>query len=461
MQRRLSWILALFVLVLTGCTETYPLPAPRSLMDIYHNATEDGQLAIAVSQDGTKHILRAVCPTGGAGSNCKMTYESTRVGEIGVLWYFYPPNNYTLRLPAVTVTDSGIAYMLWQSCPNDNYRRCATMYARSDEMQEKLMDLGTFSLNYPLVVSRGDTVYAVHEVTDYNDSGSGLRYCNITNPTYTCYRVSSPPGDAIPRSDAAAAVTPAGSLHVVWLEGSASPKTAYLNDNAGMLTGDMQHLINLGSAKFRKPALAVETDGGYLYVALASDELTSDLLTIHHCVPAACASNYGFKAVNLPSGQHWYIYDDLSLTANDNQAYFGFSAKNDSHLSQSEVYTGSASPTSASPVAVSIPLSTSADDCNPSVQYVSDQPTVAWHTCGMPSVHGDVYFSYLGIIGGTLTRITRLVHTSPSEKGRGDLQVAANGDWVAGIWNEARPDGRIETWLAFNAKTTFVPVVMR
>lgn len=456
MKRYLPWLLALSIFLLSGCTETYPPPAPRSLYDINHTATDDGQLAIGVSPDGTKHILRAVCPTDGYGANCKMTYESTRVGEIGVLWYFYPPNNYSLKYPAITVTGAGIAYMIWQACPNDTSksRQCATMYARSDEMLEKLMDFGTFSLGYPLAVSRGDTVYGVHEVASYDDpNGSGLRYCNITNPTYTCYRVSSPPGDGVRRTDAAAAVSPAGSLHVIWLEGSGSTKVAYFNDNAGALTGDMTHLANLGSGNFRKPALAIETDGDYLYAALATDELTSDTLTLHYWNPASLSGSYGNKTVNLPAGQHWYIYDDLSLTANNSQAYFGFSAKNDNHLSQSEVYTGTTSPTYTA--SVSIPYSTSADDCNPSVQYVSGLTTVAWQTCGMDTVRGDVYFYY------PRTDVNHLIHASPSENGRGDLQVAANGEWVAGIWNEKRSDGRIETWLAFNAKMTYVPVVRK
>lgn len=456
MQRRLSCILALCILLLTGCTDSYPPPAPRSLLDINHTATEDGQLAIAVDPTGTKHILRAVCPTDGAGSGCKMTYESTRQGEIGVLLYFYPPQNYSLKYPSITVTDSGIAFMVWQSCPDDlsKSRQCATMYTRSDDMRPFLLDFGTFSLAAPLVVSRGETVYALHEVASYDDpSGSGLRYCNITNPTYSCYWVSTQPGDGVRRTNAAAAVSSAGSLHVIWLEGG-SAKTAYLSDNAGALNSDMSHLINMGNGNLLAPVIAIETDDNYLYTLVAKKDLPSHTMNLFYCGPAACMSSVKLVTISLDPAKHWLFADPPSLAVNSGYAFFGFAAKNDTHPSQVEIYIGDYTPNPPQTTAdVSPLLTTHLDNCEPEVLFVENGRTVAWHTCGFANMRGSIYF--YDMVNGE-----RTIHVS-NDLGRGDFKIAVNGEWVAGIWNEERPDGRLETWLAINAKTTYLPAVMK
>lgn len=54
----------------------------------------------------------------------------------------------------------------------------------------------------------------------------------------------------------------------------------------------------------------------------------------------------------------------------------------------------------------------------------------------------------------------RVIHSS-DWNGRGGLDMAVNGEYVAGIWNEERADDRIETWLAFNANLNFIPVVQK
>jgi hypothetical protein len=45
--------------------------------------------------------------------------------------------------------------------------------------------------------------------------------------------------------------------------------------------------------------------------------------------------------------------------------------------------------------------------------------------------------------------------------GRGTLDMAANGDLVAGIWNEYQADGRLATWFAYNAHMLWLPVVKK
>lgn len=92
-------------------------------------------------------------------------------------------------------------------------------------------------------------------------------------------------------------------------------------------------------------------------------------------------------------------------------------------------------------------------DCEPKVAILIGFPVVGWHICSMGTVRDDLYF--LDIFNGG-----RVIHASDSN-GRGDFDMAANGDYVAGIWNEQRTDGRIETWLVFNANRTYIPLVQK
>jgi hypothetical protein len=459
MKRCLPWFLVMSIFLLSSCTTTYPRPAPRSLYDINSSATPDDQIFIAVSPDGTKHILRAECPAG-ANPSCKLTYESTRIGEIGVLWYFTPAGGYTFRNPDVTVTDSNVAYLIWQNCPAgaSDGRSCATWYTRSDDMQAHVLDLGTHSLSAPILASRGETVYAVHEVTNNYANGSALRFCRISDPSYTCRWVSGHPtlDDGVRRTNAAAAVSAAGTLHVAWLEGAGPSKTGYYNDNAGAPDSDMAHLMTMGSGPFFPPAMAIQPNDAHLYISLAANESTSDWMRLFYCAPYDCQHAGGVKTIELPVSRQWYLLDAPSLTASDDWAFFGFAAVTSDHPTQSDIYLGTCSPTSSS-CGVNRPYPTVLEDyshdCDPVVALVDGWMAVGWHVCGFTPMSDDVSF-YDTINGG------RIIHATDWQ-GRGGLAMAANGEYVAGIWNEIQSDGRLATWLAFNAHMTYLPVVRK
>ena len=465
MKRTLPWLLALCMLLLAGCTETYPPPAPRSLMDVNHTATADGQLAIAMDPTGAKHILRAVCPTGAANPECTLTYEMTRQGEVGALWYFTPAGGYTFRNPEVTVTDSNVAYLIWQNCPADNLtgRLCSTWYTTSDDMSAHVLDPGTHSLSAPILASRGETVYAVHEVTNGYAAGSALRYCRVSDISYACHWVSDHPAadDGVRRTDAAAAVSAAGSLHVAWLQGTGNARTGFYNDNAGTLNGDMAHKLQMETGPFLPPAVGVESDDGYVYIALSADEKaagSSDWMQLYYCAPANCSGSGGVKAVDLPAAKGWYFIGGPSAAASDDRMWIAFATVTSDHPTQSDIYLAGCFPDSSTCTPFRPYPTTLNDydhDCDPRIGLIDGWfPVVGWHICGIPPVRGNVYFYGGGEKGGYV------IHESDSN-GRGGLDMAVNGEWVAGIWNEARPDGRIETWLAFNAKMTYLPAVRR
>lgn len=460
MKRHLSWFLVWSVLLLAGCINTYPAPAPRSLHNINSSATADSQLAIAIGPDGAKYILRAECPLG-SNPSCELTYEMTHNGEVGVMVYFTPVTGYTFRNPDIEVTDSGLAYMVWQNCPANDIggRACSTWYTTSDQMNPQVLDLGTHSLSAPILAGRGDTLYAVHEVSNNYATGSALRYCRFA-PTLACQWISDHPtsDDGIRRTDAAAAVSAAGWLHVSWLEGSGSARTACFNDNVGANNAEMVHKLIMGSGNYLRPAVSVEPDDGFVYIALATNETGSDQINLYYCVPGDClhGAGGGVKTLNLPVDKGWYFYGGPAIAAANDRAWVVFSAHNNDHLNQGDIYMTGCFPDTATCTPARLePFYTGTDHaCDPQIGLVDDwSPVIGWHICGIPTMADDIYLS--DIVNGK-----RLIHSTDWD-GRGGLDMAVKGEYVAGIWNEIRADNRIETWLAFNANMTYLPLVQR
>ncbi len=201
MKRTFSWLSCLSLLLLTACLATNPSPKPLRLSGASYQSTDNDQLAIAVDASGRKHITRVECRID-TGKSCRIIYQSTHVGEQDAYQVWTPVTGYTFRNPDIAVTDSGLAFVTWQNCPDDNpsTRLCSTWFLRSDnDLGAYVLDLGTHSLSSPVVVSRGEVVYAVHEVT-IGTSSSALRFCKISDPGYTCYWASDHADTGVPRS---------------------------------------------------------------------------------------------------------------------------------------------------------------------------------------------------------------------------------------------------------------------
>ena len=457
MKRTFSLLALVSLLLLTACLATTPPPGPLRLSGASYQSTDDDQLAVAVDASGRKHIARAECRTD-TGKSCRIIYQSTHVGEQGAYQVWTPVTGYTFRNPDIAVTNSGLAFVTWQNCPDDNpsTRLCSTWFLRSDnDLGAYVLDIGTHSLSAPVVVSRGEVVYAVHEVT-VGTASSALRFCKISDPEYDCFWASDHADTGLPRSAIAAAVSGYGSLHVAWLYGDGTSRIAYSSDNYAAQNADMSILLNMGTANYLPPVVAIETDNTYVYYALATNELASDRMTLYYCAPTNCSTNGGVKVINLPEEKAWSIYGKPSITAGSAWALVGFSAITTDHSSQSEVYYFTY-PAGGTETAVTRPYPTNLgdgnNDCDPVVALVDGWITIGWHICGFPPARDDVYI-YDYINGG------RIVHAS-AWAGRGGLDLAANGEYVAGIWNELQGDGRIATWLAFNSHMTWLPVIKK
>jgi hypothetical protein len=461
MKRIAACLLGLSLLLLNGCTITFRPPAPLSLSDGSYQSTTDSQLAIAVDAGGGKHTAHVECLTA-TGLSCRVIYEATHSGEVSAHHLYVPSSTYSFRNPDVAVTDSGLAVVAWQNCPegDPNTRLCSTWFVRSDDLSAlHVLEAGTHSLSAPLLVSRGAVIYAVIEVTN-GAVGSGLRYCKVSAPANPCYWASVQPDpgsdDSVRRTQAAAVVSSGGSLHVVWLAVAGSNKSAQYNDNYGALSADMDHWLSIVSGPFLPPAMAMETNDAHLYIALATDETTSDQLSLFYCSPQNCAGNGGTALVDLPPAKHWVFLGKPSITAGLDRAYGTFSASNTDHPSQKDIYdfnylAGPAAPAVTRTYPTTLAAGSNA--CDPVVVLVAGWETIGWHICGFPPSRSDIYVYDPGHGG-------RIIH-STNFAGRGGLDMAASGEYVGGIWNEVQGDGRVATWLAYNSYLVMVPVIRK
>jgi hypothetical protein len=307
------------------------------------------------------------------------------------------------------------------------------------------------------VVSRGEVIYAVHEVTT-SDTSSGLRFCRVSDLSVTCHWASDHPDDGARRMDAAAAVSGSGSLHVAWLAGAGSVKTGFINDNYGAINADMAHQLQFpGVDKFLPPAMAIETNDQHVYTAMAIDGITSDRLLMYYCVPSYCGSAGGVKELTLDPAKAWSFFGKPSIASeNHGWAAVVFSAMTTDHPTQSDLYwsnyTAGGSFTSLSRLYPTT-LVNGDHDCDPVVAFVEGIMTIGWHICSFPPTRDDIYL-YDTTNGG------RIIHAS-NYAGRGGFDMAVNGEYVAGAWNEIQTDGRVATWLAFNSHMIWLPAIRK
>jgi hypothetical protein len=462
MRRILVLVFVLSVLLLTGC-DTTNLPAgPLRLSDAAYQSTSDSQLAVAIDARGVKHIARVECRTDNGGS-CRVIYEAVPGVGQNAYHVYTPQVGQSFRNPDVAVTDSGLAMVVWQNCPAGDpllTRQCQTYYARNDDLNTvRLLEVGTHSLSAPLAVSRGEVIYALHEVTN-GATGSALRYCRITTPLYVCHYASDHPAldDGVRRKDPAAAVSGGGSLQVAWLAFEAGWNNLYTNGNYGALDADMvnKHL-RYSNVNLLPPAMAIETDDEYIYIPVASLGGSSDELHIYFCFVNQNCEGGGINSFDLPSEKLWSIESKPAVIARADQAQVAFSATNTDHPLQNQIYLSSNyTPGSFTSVSRPFPttLASGSSNCDPALALVDGWTSIGWHICGFPPARDDIYF-FSAFTGG------KIMHDANNYAGRGGLDMAANGKYVAGVWNEIQSDGRIATWLVFNTYLSYVPMVRK
>jgi len=116
-----------------------------------------------------------------------------------------------------------------------------------------------------------------------------------------------------------------------------------------------------------------------------------------------------------------------------------FAANSTDDLTGSEVYHFAYTANNPAPTLTRTYPNPSIDDCDPQAVLVDGWMTVGWHACGFPPSRGDIYVYSLGHGG------TKVIHPTSGYPGRGGIAMAANGEYVAGVWNEVQGDGRVAT----------------
>jgi hypothetical protein len=265
-------------------------------------------------------------------------------------------------------------------------------------------------------------------------------------------------------TDPTAAVSSLGTLHVSYLVKATSSMQAYYADNAGDTNEDMtnasNHMLNFGQVDspvaYLPPAIAIETDDGYAYIALGRDEATSDTLSIHY-VSLYTAGTHAVVSFNLPGDDLWNIYGRPSITANNSSAYIAFSAQTIDTGTEGDIYqVGYTIGDSGGIPNCPYPTSLGAYllDCDPIIALVDGLYVIGWHICSPYNERDALYF--YSIYGG------QIIHSPDTfMDGLGSLDMAANGEYVAGVWNEFRVDGKLATWFAYNAHMLWLPVVRK
>ena len=465
MKRSLFTLILLAGILLSACAapQTYPAPKPLPLSGASYEASDTAPVAIAVDASGTSHIARLECRTDDP-DNCRVIYQAIRAGS-QVAYQLWPPAaGYTFRNPDIAVTDSGLAIMVWQRCTITEPNTCLMMMLRSDELSGAyFMDSSRASLGTPLAVSRGEVIYSVYETP--SSTGSALRFCLVSTSNNECHWVSEhDDGMTDFRTDAAAVVSSLGTLHVSYLMKSSERTWGYYADNAGDITEDMivdpnhvrelLHVWTDDNQTFKPPVIAMETDDDYLYIALAQVNDGSDGLFTYYLPPYTLSG--GINVILLDVVKNWSFYGNPSITASSSGANIVFSATTTDHPTSTEIYQVGYTPgqddsTPFRPFPTS--LAAGAFDCDPVVTQVGGWVAIGWHICGFPPERDDVYF---------FSNSGQIIHSpSVNMNGRGTLDMAANGELVAGVWNEIQTDGRTATWFAYNAHMLWLPVVKK
>ncbi len=470
MKRFLLTLVLLAGLLLSACAAptTYPAPQPLSLYADY-KASASSTVAIAMSPTGTSHIVRTQCDTT-TGTICRLIYQSIRGGSQinGVAWG--PASDHTYRDPDITLVGE-LAFIVFQDCMIST-GFCMTRYGRPVVSDEIPILEALFTREVPLVVSRGGLVYAVHEVP-LSATGTALRFCYIplsASSSPVCNWVSPhPEDDPKQRTDATADVDGEGYLHVGYLLKETSKMTAFYADNTGNWLEDMTSVANHHISKqtatspdtFVKPALAVQFDNAFVYLAVAKKiSSASDMITVHFSLPGDPDTGASYEMEMAPE-KEWEIYGNPSITTWLNplttfpSAEIAFASFTTDHPNETDIYTVRYVPYQprTAPLRLYITsLGAGTNDSDPIISVTGGWPVIGWHIYnGVVEDYDDVYvYSFSG----------QIIHKADWNGGR-SLDMAGNGDYVAGVWNETQADGRLATWFAYNAHMLWLPVVKK
>lgn len=456
-------LILLCVVFLIGCNDPLDHIAQPSAVPISSPLNEVVQFAVAIDTTGVKHIVSIECPVG-TFENCKMVYRTYPASSTHT---YTPASGFSYFAPDITVDSSGQAYIIVNKVTDSLPHTAQTAWVKPGITSLNFITTIYATAGLPNVAANGAYVYAVWEVVD--GEGSALRYRQLNILDDTGGWVSEHPANARHRSQAAAAVSSTGKLHVTWREWpDESTQAIYYNSNTAT-SGDMNHLKIIQTASgLGPPAIAVDHTNTHVYVTYAKTigiskevEIASNDIRLWTC--ATNCTDAGTVINMLDTSLGWWLCSSPSIAAShtEDKVYIAFCSVNDDVTLGKEIFRSSYQASNGYKETTRITWDNSDEDSFPQIVSVVDSqgllniPVIGWRKKINASTYGNVW------VYDTNTP-PRLVATSNS--GAAGFEMAANGSYMIGAWlGDINPylESSHTVWFSYNDAAVFLPLIQR
>ncbi|MBV9790455.1 MAG: hypothetical protein JOZ51_19845 [Chloroflexi bacterium] len=458
---RLVFICVLALSLLTGCVTS--LAPARPLVGT--GTANERAVAVAVQANGIKHYVWSECD----GGSCQIVYQRIKFGAPIYQYVLSAAPGVAIINPDVAVTADGRAFVTRSVCAEgvctDEY---SIFPADANDttmiVWQPLAEPAANSGGPPKLKARDNIVYAVYLVT--TSGPHRLRYRQLSGGTsggYVDLRADMRP--AAP----SLAIGSDGVVHVTWAARKiGASEIAYGNNNG--TSGDFSTVFsydNAGDYNFRGSDIALDPDNTP-YIVYAFDDGANDVVRIR-CEAAItdCFGEIGTRTIPLNAAQNpWRLRGSPHIQLLSWSPAVVFAADN-SATDNNEIwfYTPPSSGIDPGPTRAT---NNAVQDDEPQIvverSNFGDVPVVAWRTYERVTFSGidldcsrDAYMFYFD------TTTVRRVFTSTGGCFNVGQELAANGQWVAGVWLDYYSSGisRVVPWTSLNANTRYMPITAK
>jgi hypothetical protein len=455
--------------LLSGCITNL---APTQLLprEAFASVSE---VALAVGADGLKHYAWTECSGENASYTCVLVYARVAAGGVIYSHGFVVPIGTVARYPDVAVASNGDAYVVRSECTA--VVNCVDYWSKFPADPENVEIASNFvhtvsvaSKGPPRVEARGNNVYATY-LLDVAGA-KHLRYRQLSGGA----RAGDIDDTVLSPSNPSLAIDSAGNLHVVWIRNPPGVRfIAYANNTGGV--NDFNSVFDYDSAAnriFSHPDIALDDDD-HVYLAYAFHVGTSgDTITVRCLAPVVNDCYRDAATLTVPEADGpWHVFANVNLEMINAHPNAVFAATNDG-LEYSEIWWFQP-PSSGGMAATQVTNTLYEREGEPLIvkehSTAEDIPVIGWRMfntllsgaqapAGDESVcHGEVFVLY-----SDLSHLRQVFEDHGTCNNHG-LDLAANGEWVAGVWVDEESDAiqAHAAWTSFNAYGLYLPSVGR
>lgn len=447
MLKKIFFLLISGTLTLTACIPSIFPPRPLLSNTGYNLDTLGNPVAIAIEPNGRKSVFWLEKE----GSIRKLIYWRTIFGEP---IHTATRQDHSAAAPDLAVTDSGTAYLVWYSSdppsrPNIFYYAVMSIGSTTITPQELYSGELYSTALHLRVIARGETVYAVFP-------GHGCLYYRQLSPTLESRKkVSDYIASNSSLENLQVSIDSANKLHVAWVEKdnvTGNYRIRYNSNATTTIGGDMNQDRTIGYETPGESLTITNADTPPNEKVYVIKRGNSGRLFVSSCLAVGCPSMTENEIHLSPSS--WLI-SELRAVGIGSSVYVAFLAMNSS-ISNSELFY--ITNLTANPAEQRI---TTSDYSKSNLNMVRVQwesaylPLVGWrrYTPSSPYALDDAYIwaPNYGL---------RQIFTSASSARHQGSDLAANGEWVAGVW-AAEYNGRVVPYLSGNAYQANLPLVSK